>query len=255
MQHLNEEQLVEHYYHDDAQPSVAEEHLRTCSECRAQYETIRRVLALVTDAPIPERNGTYGEEIWNRLRWKIGRDATRGRRVAWKSMVAAAAVLAIAFFAGQLWHARQTAIAPTTSIVQTVTPSPTTASRDRVLFVVVSDHLEDSERMLQQLANADPSKGLDDSVQQERATELLASNRMYRQTAAKRGDARIASVLADIEPILVELSNAGTTLDADHLAEIQKRIEAKGLLFKVRVLSAQTGSGDRPPTETRGTDL
>src|SRR5215210_3991674 len=112
MQHLNEEQLVEHYYHDDAQPSVAAEHLRLCAECRAQYETIRRVLALVTDAPMPERNGTYGEEVWNRLRWRLGRDATRKRQ--WRSMAAAAAILVVAFLAGQWWHSRQVATAPTT---------------------------------------------------------------------------------------------------------------------------------------------
>lgn len=249
MQHLNEEQLVEHYYHDDDQPTVAAEHLRACAECRAQYDSIRRVLALVTEAPVPERSETYGEEMWNRLRWKLGRDATRHRARQWGSLTAAAAVLVIAFVLGQWWQSRQSAIAPTTNIAQgtrTQTQQPST-NADRVLFVVVSDHLESSERMLMELANADPSKGLDDATQQERAGELLASNRIYRQTAVQRGDKRIASVLSDIEPILVELSNAGTTLDAAHLAEIQKRIEAKGLLFKVRVLSAQT--------EKTGTDL
>lgn len=259
MQHLNEEQLVEHYYHDDPQPSVAAEHLLACAECRAQYETIRHVLALVTESPVPERNGTYGEEIWNRLRWKLGRDATRTRARQWKSFAAAAAVLAVAFFAGQWWHARQSALAPTTHIAQTGTGTTAPAAAqptnaDRVLLVVVSDHLESSERMLMELANADASKGLDDATQQERAGELLVSNRIYRQTAARRGDERIASVLSDIEPILVELSNSGATLDARRLADIQKRIEAKGLLFKVRVLSAQSDSGERL-TQVRGNNL
>ncbi|HWW61896.1 MAG TPA: hypothetical protein VN181_11055 [Thermoanaerobaculia bacterium] len=251
MQHLNEEQLALHYYHDDDQPAVAAEHLRTCAECRAQYESIRRVLALVTDAPVPERSETYGDEVWTRLRWKLGRDATRRRSRQWGSLAAAAAVLVIAFLTGQWWQSRQQAVAPTTNLARANTTSLTqtqqSTNADRVLFVVVSDHLESSERMLMELANADPSKGLDDTTQQDRAGELLASNRIYRQTAVQRGDKRIASVLSDIEPILVELSNAGTTLDATKLAAIQKRIEAKGLLFKVRVLSTQT--------EKTGTDL
>ena len=59
MQHLNEEQLVAHYYHDDDAPAAAEAHLASCPECRAQFETIRRVLTLVSDAPVPERGDAY----------------------------------------------------------------------------------------------------------------------------------------------------------------------------------------------------
>ena len=117
----------------------------------------------------------------------------------------------------------------------------------RVLVVVVSDHLEASERMLTDLSNADPKKDFDATAQQGRAAELVASNRIYRQTASQHGDERIASLLADLEPILVELAHAGKTLSPDELASIQKRIESKGLLFKVRVMSAQTGGGDRVP--------
>ena len=51
MQHLTEEQLVAHYYRD----ADAHDHLRSCAECAAQYETIRRVLALVTEAPVPRK--------------------------------------------------------------------------------------------------------------------------------------------------------------------------------------------------------
>jgi len=40
--------------------------------------------------------------------------------------------------------------------------------------------------------------------------------------------------------VLIELSHAGSTLSKDEVSELQKRIEAKGLLFKVRVVSAQT---------------
>jgi len=53
MQHLNEEQLVLHRYHDDG-PEVAavEQHLNACAECRAQYDTLCRVLALVDELPV-----------------------------------------------------------------------------------------------------------------------------------------------------------------------------------------------------------
>src|SRR5437764_8014850 len=151
MQHLNEEQLVAHYYHDDDAPAAAELHLGECTECRLQYETIRRVLTLVTDAPMPERGEHYADEVWTRLRWKLG---ARKRRMRWTSFVAAAAVLAIAFFAGQWWNSRGAQAPSPVSQIASTKPvrgqagAPVLHGNDRVLLVVVSDHLESSERML-----------------------------------------------------------------------------------------------------------
>jgi hypothetical protein len=255
MQHLNEEQLVSHYYHDDEAPAAAEAHLASCPECRAQFETIRRVLTLVSDAPVPERGDAYAGEVWTRLRWKLG--APR-RRVRWTQFAAAAAVLAVAFFAGQWWHARNLATAPiqTASTGRAASAVPVAASnqeKNRVLFVVVSDHLESSERMLAEVANADPHRDFD--VAGERAADLVASNRIYRQSAMSRGDHRIAALLSDLEPILVELSHADKTIGPAELESIQKRIESKGLLFKVRVMSAQTGSGGDKPAPANSSSL
>jgi hypothetical protein len=249
MPHLTDEQLVAHYYRDaDATP-----HLEACDDCRAQFETLRRVLALVDEMPIPERGDGYGDQVWNRLRWRL--DRRKGR--TWLTALAAAAVLALAFFLGRY--------VPRDSGVQAPSPAPlvatgTTATHpdatqagapdlnanQRVLVFVVSDHLDSTGRMLMEVANADPKKSLDISAEQQRAGELVESNRLFRQTAAQRGDARIATLLADIEPILIELSHAGATLSRDDLASMQKRIESKGLLFKVRVMSAQAGPEEQP---------
>ena len=246
MQHVTEEQLVAHYYHDDDAPAAAASHLLECAECRAQYETIRRVLSLVGEAPVPERGDHYADEVWTRLRWKLG---ARKRRMQWTSFVAAAAVLAIAFFAGVWWHSRggqaPSPVRQTASLnptAQTVAATP--QASDRVLLVVVGDHLESSERMLAELANANPKQDFD--VPTDRAADLVASNRIYRQTAANRGDQRIAALLSDLEPILIQLSHAGKTLSPDELAAIQKRIESKQLLMKVRVVTAQPA----PPTNS-----
>ena len=256
MQHLNEEQLVAHYYHDDDAPAAAESHLGECTECRLQYETIRRVLTLVTDAPMPERGDHYTDEVWTRLRWKLG---ARKRRMRWTSFVAAAAVLAIAFFAGQWWNSRRGQAPSPVSQIASTKPvrgqagAPVLHGNDRVLLVVVSDHLESSERMLAELANANPKETFE--LSSDRAADLVASNRMYRQTAATRGDQRIESLLSDLEPILAELAHAGKTLSPDELASIQKRIESKQLLFKVRIVSAQTGSGGDEPVPAHSNSL
>ncbi len=247
MQHLTEEQLVSHYYHDDESPSV-DAHLRDCRDCTAQYDTVGRVLALVSEAPVPDRGDDYGDQVWSRLRWKLGSE--RRRRTTWISGVAAAAALTIAFFAGHFWRAaHETTTPPRSAAVHTGGVSTTVANvdhGDKILLLVVGDHLDSTERVLLEVANADPAKGLQIEQESRRAGELVAANRIYRQTAAKRGNERIASVLADLEPVLIELSHAGTNLSKDELTELQKRIEAKGLLFEVRVISAQSSNGEKP---------
>jgi hypothetical protein len=243
MQHLNEEQLVLHRYHDDVDDvTVIEGHLAVCAECRAQYDTLCRVLTLVDELPVPQRGDQYGTEVWNRLRWRLGR---RERVRTWQSIIAIAAVIAIAFFAGQLWHARHAATAIPTSTMASKTPAA--AQPNRLLLVVVSDHLDSSERMLLEVSNADAKLGLNVSTERKRAEELVSANRLYRQTALQRGETRIASVLSDIEPVLLELAHSDAILSPDELASLQKRIDSKGLLFKVRVVSAQVSGREAPP--------
>ena len=252
MQHLTEEQLVLHHYHDDDASAVAEQHLRTCGDCSTEYEAIQRVLAIVDQAPVPERGDEYGQAVWNRLRWRLER-----RRRTWPAIAAAAAVLAFVFFAGQWWQLRKTGAPVGVPVAQTMTsPSATAVRTDtvattgRVLLVVVSDHLDSSERVLAELANADPRRGLGEDDGRQRAADLVADNRIYRQSATQRGDRRLADLLADLEPILIELSNHEGALRGDDLRELQQRIEAHGLLFKVRVASAQTAEDIRPPLPT-----
>ena len=250
MQHLTEEQLIAHYYRD-GDAAAAEQHLATCGECSAQLATLRSVLALVDQLPILEKNGAYGEEVWTRLRWKLGSERRRSR--VWATISAIAAALALAFIGGMFWHARTQQQSPAVVVAKNA-PSPTSTaqtasssssvSRDRLLLVVVSDHLDSSERMLLELSNADAKHPLDVTSESRRAGELVASNRIYRQTATRRGETRIASLLSDLEPVLLELSHAGSTLSPDEIAALQKRIDSKGLLFKVRVVSAQVSGQD-----------
>ena len=258
MQHLNEEQLVLHHYHDGDGAAQAEQHLAVCPDCRAQFDTLRRVLTLVDSMPIPERGAGYGEQVWTRLRWKLGSERRKLRR--WQVGFAAAAMLAIAFVSGILWHRYNVAIAPPATVqtanaaapVQT-SAAPETNRPTQVLFVVVSDHLDRSERMLLEVANAQSGRALDMTEESKRAEDLVSSNRIYRISAQQRGETRIASLLSDIEPILLELAHSGSSLPPERLAALQKRIESKGLLFKVRVMSAQV-DGQPPAAAPKGTN-
>jgi hypothetical protein len=248
MQHLTEEELVAFHYRDlDFRPDAAE-HLRVCPECASRYASLRSVLALVSEAPVPDRGEAYGEEVWRRLRWKLGA-AQRRRR--WQSLAAIAAMLAFAFVAGVLWRSSRDEAGPQVAGTAPAGPAPASTSQpdsSRLLYVVVHDHLASSGRVLLEVANASSTSQLD--APPRRAEDLVTANRIYRQTATQQGDARTAQLLAELEPILVEIANAGGALEGEKLANLQKRIESRGLLFKVRVMSAPGGAADGAPADT-----
>jgi hypothetical protein len=82
-----------------------------------------------------------------------------------------------------------------------------------------------------------------------RAQELVADNRLYRQAATANGNVALAAVLDDLEQVLVDVAAGPDTLAAADLMEVRQRIENKGLLLKVRVLSSEIQN--RQKTEIR----
>ncbi len=111
--------------------------------------------------------------------------------------------------------------------------------RERVLVVAVGNHLGRSEMVLMELANAEPQKGqklMNISAEQKRAEDLLEENRLYRQTALRDGDKIMASTLDELEPILLDIANSPDEITPAQFEAIQKRIAAKGILLKIRVV-------------------
>jgi hypothetical protein len=237
MNHLTEEQFVLYYYGEgDGSPDVRE-HLDACETCRREYASLLRVLNVVDSAPVPERSGDYGVQVWNRLRPLLRRDRTPG--LAWwpsrlwpaRHWAAAALVATLvvaAFLAGRYYPRRQ--------------PGAQTANagqvRERILLVAVGDHLERSQTVLLELVNAQPGQPLDVASERERAGDLVAENRLFRQTALRTGDTRVASVLDDLEPVLLEIAHGPDRLTPEAVENLRQRIEGDGILFKVRVVGS-----------------
>ncbi len=115
--------------------------------------------------------------------------------------------------------------------------------RERVLVVAVGEHLGHSERMLVELSNAEPSdaaqKQVNISAEQRRAEDLLQENRLYRQTALQEGDAGLASVLDELERVLLDVAHSPEEVTPAQLEAIQKKIAGRGILFKVRVVNKE----------------
>ena len=135
------------------------------------------------------------------------------------------------------------------------TRSPQMAAADaqtgeRVLLVAVGDYLERSQMVLIELSNATPKGSLDISAEQERAGGLVTETRLYRQTAARTGDARITGVLDELERVLVEITHAPSNITQPQLEEMRERLEAEGILFKIRVLGSNVRNQEATDVQT-----
>ena len=232
MNHLTEEQLVLYYYGEgDGSPAVRA-HLDACEACRAEYASLQRVLNVVDAAPVPERDANYGAQVWNRLqpslRWGRPPGLSWWPARQWAAVGLAAALIVAAFLAGRYYPKAQ-------SPAQTASAGQV---RERILLVAVGDHLERSQTVLLELVNAQPRQPLDVASERERASDLVAENRLYRQTAVRTGDTRVASVLDDLEPVLLEIAHGPDRLTPEEVENLRRRIEGNGILFKVRVVGS-----------------
>ena len=239
--HISEDLLVLHYY-GEADASIAA-HLAECANCRGAYRRLQLVLNVVQD-PLPERPRDYEQQVWAKLEPQV-----RGRRwrrwLEWKRWVpatAVAAMLAAAFFIG-----RYTSPSAPES-------ASTSGGRERVLLVAVGQHLERSQMVLAELVNQEPGERQDIAPERAVARNLVAENRLYLQTAQAAGDARMASVLEDLERVLVEIANSPDEPPPAQLEVLRKRIESEGLLFKVRVVRSRIRQ-ETMPLKTVSTKL
>jgi hypothetical protein len=245
MNHLSEEQLILHYYGEEGETLVAEQHLDECSACRATYGALQRVLNVVDSLPVPERSPEYAEQVRRRIEAQLPAP-TRGWRWSfnWRMPAAAAAfagLLVAAFVAGRFYE-RPSSPRGGTGTLAVVDPQ----ARERILLVAVGDYLERSQMVLIELANARADGPLDISAEQERAADLVSESRLYRQTAAHTGDTAVASVLDDLDRVMLEIAHAPSQLSPQELENLRQRFEAEGILFKIRVLDSNVRNREEP---------
>lgn len=238
--HPTDDDLVLHYYGELAAQDEAgtTTHLSTCKDCQRRFRQLQRVLAAVDEHALvgPELPEQFERTVWARLEPNL--PATRHRwlswfvlapgRLAWVAMIVL--LVGAAFMAGRL--------TPRSTEAPKAAEATTEQIRERILLIDLSDHLEQSQIALIELVNADDRQPLSMSEGRERAAELAAANRLYRQVAAATGDATVADLLEDLEPVLVDVAASPEELSSADLDELRRRIESGSLLFKVRVVSS-----------------
>ncbi len=237
MKHLLEEQLILYYYGEAGDDAAVEEHLSSCDSCRTELRELKRILAAVNTLPVPERPANYGSLVWDRLRPRI-KSRRRFRLTAFLTPQrlalagSMAALLLAAFLLGRFWPDRRT------ETVGVETPGPAAAKdlSERILQASLLDHLERCQMVLTDLSHASGGRVIDIAADQSWAQELIAENRLYRQSALRVGKVGIAGVLDDLERLLLEIANSPSSISSVELTDIQKRIESQGLIFKLRVI-------------------
>jgi hypothetical protein len=224
--HLDEDELILRYYGEDAGTGAA--HLAECEGCQAAFAALAADLDAIRAEDLPAADDLFAARMWRRV--ESGLPARRPLG-SWAAGLAAAAALALAFWLGRASGPGGIAA-----------PAPERAQaevRERILLVAVGDHLERSQTVLLEIVNAPEGTAVDLSGSQRTAQDLAAANRLYRQAAVRAGEPGVASVLDELERVLVEVAHGETPLSSSSIDHLRRRIESKGLLFRVRVIGSQ----------------
>ena len=251
--HLTEDELVLHYYgemtaSDEARVTT---HLTSCAACHDNLRQLQRVLAVVDESALAGpscRSSSSAPCGRGSSRISSGR-AAGGRpgsvlspgRLAWMATVVL--LVGAAFMAGRLLPRSQDGATASAGDL-----------RERILLVDLGDHLDRSQMVLVELVSADDENAVDISGERTRAEQLVAANRLYRQTALATGDAAIVDLLDELERVLVDLAASPEELSPERLKEVRQRIESRSLLFKVRVVSSDVRQRQKSIVQSRASN-
>jgi hypothetical protein len=250
LRHLAEDDLVLAYYRElpAAEQAHADAHLTECEACREARVRLVQTLGLVDAAPPAEAPPGFERVMWARVQAALA-PRRSGWRAAlglpqWALPMAAALVLAVGAFVAGRWSG---APAPPSEAIATTAAVADDDASERILLVAAGEHLDRTQMVLAELVNADPSRPGILDAERARAADLVSTNRVIRQSAAAAGDETIAALLEDLERVLIEVANGGGDDAAVELEMVKARIESRGILFRLRVVSSDVRQREAQP--------
>jgi hypothetical protein len=234
MNHLTEETVILAYYRE-AIGEAAQAHLASCSACREELRNISHTLDAFHQYPVPEPPPAFEQLLWQRISPAL-RSAIVPRRwwQSWALAPGLACLLVVSFFVGR-WSMDRPRGRQLAGGITDLAGGISDSGRERILLVALGDHLERSQMVLVEIANSKPGSASAFHLAQQRAQDLVGENRLYRQTALLSGDTEFADLLDELERVLTDIANRPSDLSSPELEQIQRRIESRGLIFKIRV--------------------
>lgn len=241
--HLTEDELILHFYGetDRADASRIASHLASCAECQLAKDKLTRVMAMVDSASPVEAPEGFERIAWARLEPQLDMPGRSAQREGWRSLLwfpqwalagGVAALLVAAFWAGRISSVTPATPGSSAGVVAAFEP-------ERVLNTEVRDHLDRTQNVLVELVNADVDQSDVLAGEQKRAADLVAANRLMRQSALQSGDGQVVDILEDLERVLLEIANAPADASSKQVTDLQSRITNEDLLFRLRVIASE----------------
>lgn len=243
--HLSQDQIAEYLY-DGAVPELAA-HVVSCPKCREECDAVRRMFQLLGNWEAPELSTDYEGAVWHKLSASLPpqKKSFHFRRptLIW---TAAAALAAMTVVAISIQFANNRVQRPPAIAIQT------SDAGQRLLSLAVTDHIERTMAVLSPLMNAESqhsARFADVSVEQNTVEDLLAENRLYRQTAVQDKERNTAALLDEIGQVLVELEHSPAKLSGSQTRDLQQRLADSSLLSKMKgFVSSNSSPGEAGAT-------
>jgi hypothetical protein len=223
-----DEELILLHYGEHPAPEELERELAADPELAGRYAALRRELSALDSLDAPEPRAGLEQRMWARVASSLApRRRFFGLPTGWLGWGTLAGAVALVVVAAFLAGRAQRTVPDEGTVTSGFKALPPDA-RARVLQAALADHLESSQRFMLEVVN-DP-----DSLGDERAwaEALLSANQLYRRAAERAGQRRVAAVLLELEPVLMDLAGGSQSGDVHGARE---EIQQRDLLFKVRI--------------------
>jgi multidrug efflux pump subunit AcrA (membrane-fusion protein) len=240
MTHPTDDELVLHFYgeHAPADRTRIDAHLGGCATCQSLWDEIGRTLTVAGDADVPEPPPHFERVMWARVSAAL---PPRTSPWTWRALVPLTSFGALAIALAMGGRTPAPAAEPALKTAEAA-PSPDAEmfdARERALFTALDGHLAQTEMLLIELMNGPDRATSDFEFARATAEDLVASGRLYKATAESTGHRRVAAVLEDLEPVLVEVARGPEQVNSATVRSLRERIDDEGLLFKVRAVTPE----------------
>ena len=264
---IHDSGVIELYFYDELDEvgrAGVGSHVRSCPQCAEMLRELKMIRAALAERPdISAPPSGDWSSFMGRLDAAVRSDVRAGEVIAFPpstinggaapaatrhrrfvGLLATAALLAIVsasvFMASRAGRSLEVPAAERPAASQPAVTQAEAPVREGLATVGLR-HLERSKLVVLGLATKDVegSTASDWEYERELATGLLNDTRLYRLAAEQRGLNSLASVMKDLELVLLQASMAEGT-DRRALPQIQRLIQKRGLVQKMDVV-ATTG--------------